>query len=277
MRSTIASVILLVASSYGIFAQADIHKVDFKNFTYSPYCAGEELKKVTVKEGEFYNEKQEDGWVDRFSFNVMSVEYGDLNADGKDEAVILTVCNTGGTGNFTEGFLYTVRNAKPFLVARIPGGDRANGGLHQSSVANGILSIESYDVGEMGGACCPEYIVTTNYKLTAGKLKEFGKAVRKELYPKERVTFARGSSGKTIQVKIPAGEGKRFVLGAAAGQSLRVSVNTDKASLRLLEEAEMTSNTNGFTAKLPKSGDYTVEVQNNADIDLVVMLNIKIM
>lgn len=270
-------VLLTLFCCVGTFAQADIHKVDFKNFTYSPYCAGEELQKIAVKDGEYSKETPMDGWVDHIYFNVMNVAYGDLNADGKDEAVVITVCNTGGTGNFTEGFLYTIRNSKPALVARIPGGDRAYGGLHESSIKNGVLSVESYDAGEMGGACCPEYIETTNYKLTAGKLKEFGKPIRKELYPRERVAFAKGTSGKTIQVKIPSGEGRRYVLGAAAGQKLTVSVNTDKASLRLLEDAEITNDKNGFTAKLSRSGDYTVEVQNDVPDDITVTLTIKIM
>src|SRR5262245_3099063 len=47
-----------------------IRKVDFKNFTYEPSCAGEDLHKVTVKNGEFSREKKEDGYVDRFYFNV---------------------------------------------------------------------------------------------------------------------------------------------------------------------------------------------------------------
>ena len=40
------------------FAQSDIRKVDFNNFTFEPSCAGEETKKVTVKNGEFSEEKK---------------------------------------------------------------------------------------------------------------------------------------------------------------------------------------------------------------------------
>src|SRR5687767_1632081 len=90
-------------------AQANIRDVDFKNFTYTPFCAGdpdEKPKPVTVKNGEYSSEKQEEGYVDRFYFNVFDVTYGDLNADRVDEAVVLTVCNTGGTGQFSEGFVF---------------------------------------------------------------------------------------------------------------------------------------------------------------------------
>src|SRR5687768_9805023 len=99
-------------------AQTGINQVDFKNFTYPAHCASETPQKITVKNGEFAEEKQQDGYVDRFYFNVMDIAYGDLNADGREEAIVLTVCNTGGTGNFSEGFVFQIKNGKPVLAAR---------------------------------------------------------------------------------------------------------------------------------------------------------------
>ncbi|HEX6124426.1 MAG TPA: hypothetical protein VFZ23_03560, partial [Pyrinomonadaceae bacterium] len=228
---------LFLVSSYAV-GQHSIRAVDFKNFTYMANCISETPSKVTVKDGEFSEEKQEDGYVDRFYFNVLHIEYGDLTGDRQDEAIILTVCNTGGTGNFSEGFVYSMKAGKPSLVARIPGGDRAYGGLRSTRVENGLLVVESNDVGPEGGACCPQVIVTTRYKLTGNRIVKSGKEVRREIYPKERVTFAAGTSGKTFTTRIPAEEGKRFIVGGRAGQTLTVSIDTDKASLRLLEEAE---------------------------------------
>lgn len=141
---------LLLGSTLVATAQSEIRKVDFKNFTYPAHCASEETENLTVKDGEFSREKQEDGYVDRLYFRVFDITYGDLNADRRDEAIALTVCNTGGTGNFSEGFIYTMKGGKPSLVARIPGGDRAYGGLRQAYVENGLLVVESNDVGELG-------------------------------------------------------------------------------------------------------------------------------
>ena len=257
-------------------AQANIRSVDFKNFTYPAYCIGETPEKVTVKNGEFYREKQEDGYVDRFSFNVFDIAYGDVTGDGVGDAVILTVCNTGGTGNFSEGYVYSMKAGKPALVARIPGGDRAYGGLRSASVEKGLLIVDSNDVGEEGGACCPQFVITTRYRVTGGKLAAVGQPIKKELYPSRRVRFAPGTTGATLDLSLPAGELQRYAVGARAGQVLRVSTGSPDASARLLEEAVVTEGVNGFSAKLPKSADYTIEIQNNSSDPISVKVNIKI-
>ncbi|HEY2866698.1 MAG TPA: hypothetical protein VGJ02_06370 [Pyrinomonadaceae bacterium] len=260
-------------------AQTDqqIRSVDFKDFTYQPDCAGEESKKVTVKNGDFSSEKQEDGYVDHFDFRVTSVSYGDLNGDNSEEAIVLTVCNTGGTGNFSEGFIYSLKDGKPALFATIPGGDRADGGLRTARVENGQLVVEANDPGPGGGACCPEFAITARYDVSSGKLKQIGKEDKRSLFPSRRVSFAKGTSGTTINVKIPSDEGRRYVIGARAGQTLDVSVNTDKASVRLLDDEIQTEDkTNGFTVVLPKDGDFTIEVDNAQDGPVDVTVNIRI-
>lgn len=276
MKHCILSSLLVIAAAAAAFAQSDIRKVDFKNFTYLVQCISEQASKVTVKDGEYSQEKQEDGYVDRFYFRVFDFAYGDLTGDGRDEAIVLGVCNTGGTGNFSEGFVFTMKGPKPYLVARIPGGDRADGGLRNTRVEDGLLVVASNDAGPDGGACCPQVIVTTKFKVAGGKIVKVGKEVKRDVYPTERVTFARGMSGKTVRVTIPRQEGKRFTIGARAGQTLSVSVDTGKASLRLREDAEVKFGTNNFFVKLPKSGDYTVELQNDSDSELAVTVNIKI-
>jgi hypothetical protein len=276
MKTAILSLFLIALSAVGVDAQTDIQRVDFKNFTYRPYCVDQDTEKVTVKNGEFSSEKQEDGFIDRFYFKAYDAEYGDLNGDGKDEAVVLTVCNTGGTGNFSEGFIFSMKNNKPFLLARIPGGDRADGGLRSAIVEAGLLVVESNDPSETGGSCCPEFALTNRYKLSGGKLIVAGKTERRELYPKQRVSFPKGSSGTTFKTIVPAGELKRFVVGARSGQTLTASISRKDVSIRLIEDAEVTEGINNFLARLPQNGDYTIELQNLADTDLEVTINIKI-
>ena len=278
MKTFILAVGCLLLAVVSTFAQGDIRAVDFKNFTYSAHCAGETASKVTVKNGEFSEEKQQDGYTDRFFFNVMDVSYGDLNGDKRDEAVILSVCNTGGTGNFSEGFVYAMKAGKPMMIARIPGGDRGYGGLRSAVVENGLLVVDSNDAGDEGAACCPLYVVTTRYRLgPRGGILKAGKETRRELYPKERVTFPKGQSGTTFKVKIRAEEGRRYIVGARAGQTLSVSIDTDKASLRLLDDGvDAKHGINNFMAKLPRGGDFTIELQNDTDTEIEITVNIKI-
>src|SRR5215208_4793942 len=160
MKLFCLAIACLLAAVASVSAQTGIRKVDFKNFTYSAHCAGDSASKITVKAGEFSEEKQQEGYVDRFYFNVYDAEYGDLNGDKSEEAVIISNCNTGGTGNFSEGFIYSMKAAKPSLIARIPGGDRGYGGLRSAKVENGLLVVDSNDAGTDGAACCPQYVVT---------------------------------------------------------------------------------------------------------------------
>lgn len=265
---------ILFLSAVTDAAQGDIRKVDFKNFTYQPQCLDQ--KAVKVSNGKFSQEKQMQDYVDRFYFGVFAINYGDLDGDKSDEAIVLTTCNTGGTGNFSEGYVYKLGNAKARLAARITGGDRAYGGLRTANVVNGVLVVERNDPGENGANCCPEFIETQKYRLTAGKLVEAGQAVKRPIFAVERVQFDRGTTGKSMTLTVPANEGKRFIVGAKAGQRLSVSVGNPDAQIRLLEDAQITNGIDNFVAVLPKSGDYTVEISNQTDKPMTVILNIKI-
>jgi hypothetical protein len=274
-RFTWLFVVLLVCVSHAA-AQNGIRSVDFRSFTYQPHCASDEPQPITVKNGEFSMEKKMSDYTDRLWFSIFEVSYGDLDADGMEEAVVLSVCNTGGTGNFSEGFIYKLRNGRPVLVARIAGGDRAYGGLRTAGVNGGVLTVERNDPGENGANCCPEFIETRKYKLVNNKLEETGKPAMRPIVPTERVAFDRGTSGRSMTVSVPANESKRFLVGARAGQRLTVSAGNSKAQIRLLETARITEGINNFLAVLPETRDYTIEVSNPTGDVISVVLNIKI-
>jgi len=276
--------ILLLTFSVAVLAvnaaaQTDIHKVDFKNFTYQPYCAGEEATRIRVKNGEYSKETPQDGYVDHFYFNIMDVTFGDVTGDGEDEAVALSVCNTGGTGNFTEGFVYTMKGGKPTLLARVPGGDRADGGLRSITVENGLLVVEYNDPDKAAGACCPEGIAIQKMRVSGSKVVGVGAPIKRELYPKERIAFAKGENGKTWSITIQPNDRRRFVLGARAGQLMAVSFTGEPdVDLRILEDsnAEVTQGQHRLDAMLKRSGDYTVEVSNYNDKPATVTLTVRI-
>lgn len=270
MKNIILSFVIFGIACVGITnAQNNIQTVDFKNFDYQPFCAGEDAEKIKVENGEFSKETEEDGYTERFFFGVSVEGYGDVNGDGKDEAIISSICNTGGTGQFSEGFIYTLKNGKPSLLSRIEGGDRAFGGIVQIKIDNGIISVERNDAGEKGGACCAEFIVKTEYKFNGGKLVEFGKAERRELYPATRIRFDKGKSSGTAKAKIAAGEFKRFVVGANKGQVMTINAmpDTNTAVNLRFGDAETTEDKGFLRAVLKEKGDYTFEVLNDSDTE----------
>jgi hypothetical protein len=260
-----------------VHAQNDIRQVDFKNFTYViGNLSGENKMKVTVKNGEFFRDKDDD----KLYFSVQSVEYGDINSDGNEEAIVITVYNSGGTGNFSDGFVFTLKNGKPVVLTGFEGGDRAEGGLVGAKVSDGILVVERNSPGEFGGACCPQVIETTRYKWNGKRLVQVGKIESRELYPATRISFVKGSSKSIFEANIPKGEIKRFVVGARSGQTLRVSSNAKPAKsvfYRLVrgdgDEKEIDG---GMTVRLNKNGDYVFELSNTSDVDLSVSVSVEI-
>lgn len=164
-------------STVAVAAQSKIRRVDFRNFTYPVYCGdGTYPDKMTVRKG-----KSVEGVGDeRVYFDVLSVKYGDLTGDGHEEAIIRSTCNGGGTGHFFEGFVYTLRHGKPRLLIHIPGGDRAEGGIHGLSIARRLVVVELYANKIEGvGICCPDFIDTQRYRWNGRRLMPVGKRSRR--------------------------------------------------------------------------------------------------
>lgn len=278
MKKVILFAIFTTIFAVSSLAQSNIRKVNFQNFTYHPYCAGEDTEKITVKNGEFSKETKYDEFIEHFYFNIFSVTYGDLNGDKKDEAVILSVCNTGGTGNFSEGFIYTMKAGKPTLLARIPGGDRAIGGLVSAKVENGLLTVVQNDPDRNQASCCSEFELTTKLRLNGKKLDVVGKPISYEIYPAQRVSFPKGASKTTI--KIDLDDIKRFKIGARAGQTLVVTFTSDISPNVFVTlpkgDADVTEINNGISAKLNQNGDYVIQVQNTYKFAWEVTLTIEI-
>ncbi|PYS99617.1 MAG: hypothetical protein DMF63_11070 [Acidobacteria bacterium] len=275
MKRFLITIFMLLMFAASAVAQNDIHAIDFKNFTFSLKCLGDTADKITVINGEYSKETQEDGYVDRFYVKVFEIAYGDVTGDGKDDAIVLTVCNTGGTGNFSEGVIYSMKSGKPSLIARIPGGDRADGGLRTARAEKGVLVVESNEEGEQGGLCCPEFIITTRYKVAAGKLSQLGRT-KEPIDRAERITFEKGKSGATFTANVGGSDSKKFVVGARAGQTLMVSVGSERSAVRLITAARVTEGEHKFSAVLPKSGDYIFEVSNESATEDEITITVKI-
>jgi hypothetical protein len=163
--------------SLGARSGNDIRQVDFRNFTYAAQCAEEtDLDDgIPVRDGKYVRESA-DG---NFSFGIFSISYGDLTGDGRDEAAIAASCNTGGTGQFSEGMVFAMHEGKPVIIGRVDGGDRAFGGLASLGIEEGQLVVERYATDDDGPACCPKYIDTVHLRWQDGRLQEEGASMRR--------------------------------------------------------------------------------------------------
>lgn len=260
-----------------VAASGQIRNVDFRNFTYSVLAlSGEDREKITVKDGNYSRMEEED----RSYFAVTDVVYGDLTGDGAEEAVVGVVLNTGGTGNFSSGIIFTMKAGKPVVLTEFEGGDRADGGLVGASIENGILTVKRNAPGPSSGACCPEFIDATRYKWNGSRLVEFGKTVRTEIYPSERIRFKKGETMSVFLVTLEKYERKRFIVGARRGQTLLFSTGADPADSVGYElrtgDGEVEVGTNGIIVKLNENGDYVVELSNNTERRLTVSATLEI-
>ncbi len=148
-----------------------IRSIDFRNFTFHPAMCSQSFgvgNPARVRNGRFANRVSK--------FYVQDVMYGDLTADGHEEAVIYVGCepipNMNNYG--AEIFIYTTRNGLVTLLAEINDEDMARDykryypeGILWSITEKGIkteqglLKIENTADGPH---CCPEHFSTLEYR-----------------------------------------------------------------------------------------------------------------
>lgn len=254
-------------------AQRSIRNIDFRNYTYSPACV-EQGTAIKVTGGTYERSDPEDP----IYFEVQRVIYGDLTRDGIDEAVVQTICNTGGTGQFSDGIVFTMRGGKPVAVATLGIGDRADGGIHAIRIDDGLLVVDRYGQ-ESSGACCPEYVESYRLRYDGKRFVETGKPVRRiflsltrESTPGPmRVRFLKGTSSAALSGSTNGGE--RYVLGVRANQILDVAFSSrDARSTVKITTAGgkrlMTLRPNEqWSGLLPESGDITIAIESTAGAD----------
>lgn len=303
--------VLLFCGILGIgtsFGQTTIRETDFRNFTFQPMCGAGQSRSITVRKGLFYSETSTPGVatkripnpppvVERSYFRPYQYIFADLDNDGLEEAVILSLCATGGSGNFTEGYIYGMNGQTASLRARIEGGDRAFGGIRQIKLINRpntsgqsglLIVVERSRPGEPGLACCPEEVETTVYSFENDNLVQFGEKTVSEIYPPVRITETGGSARFDVSIS-RINKIRRFVISGRKGQRLRVTASEPTAKIRIFRgkaKLEMEKNptnnilfynsTNRLDAKLEETGDFVFEISNlsNEDINFTVTVSL---
>lgn len=138
-----------------------IREVDFMNgFTYH-LGLGFGSPLVTVSDGSFENGKFSD--PEYFWFGITDVDFGDLNGDGAEEAIVATSWNGGGSSYLDRVWAFRLVDGAVEVAGVVPFGDRAEGGIFDVQIADGTTSVWSFSTTL--GACCPNQITQNTLAL----------------------------------------------------------------------------------------------------------------
>lgn len=91
------------------------------------------------------------------------VAFGDLDGDGLEDAAVVLVSNTGGSGVFFDLFAVLNRNGRPVPAASTLLGDRIE--LQALAIENGAILVDMISQGPDDPLCCPTQDVTRRYSL----------------------------------------------------------------------------------------------------------------
>jgi len=94
--------------------------------------------------------------------------YGDINADGLEDALVILNTQNGGSGHFIELAGMVNQNGSAYNISTIPLGDRVV--VESGNIENGIIVLNMRVHGSSDGLCCPSQSVTWNFTLSGNQL-----------------------------------------------------------------------------------------------------------
>jgi len=244
-------------------AYESIRDVDFMNgFTFvSDLDFG--APEVTVEAGEYSN--GEFGDPDYFWFGVNQVDFGDLDGDGREEAIVSTSWNGGGSGYFDSVRAFRLVDGVVQTAGRVPFGDRADGGIFDLRIEDGATSVWAFSTTL--GACCPNQVSRNRLVLGEHWL------VWADRDP-TRTWLSLGANGDDDELKFLPGTSSAmvaiygyetsgaFVFEAARGQRLTLALTDGPAPADISVISVATGQVMSGLAEmeLPDDGFYRVEV-----------------
>jgi hypothetical protein len=168
---------------------APIGNFDFKNFKY-PLPRGwqdSDGKEVELIEGKRPMEMTEE--VERIGLSYMTTKFLDVTGDGQEEAFVILKIETGGGAIPQLVYVFTWKDEQPEMIWYFRTGDRADGGLKDIRLENGLTVVElfgqdRYILGELDTAkitgdeeqlCCPTHFTLSRYKWNGSAFRLEGK------------------------------------------------------------------------------------------------------
>jgi membrane-bound inhibitor of C-type lysozyme/heat shock protein HslJ len=140
------------------------------NATYS----GIYEEPVTLSEGLYEGEPFVEGGASRPTVQLIveTILYGDLNADGVDDAAMMLVENSGGSGVFNYIGAQLNQDGQPVDAGTILLGDRTQ--IQSAAIEDGQIVINMVTQGPEDAMCCPTLKLRTSYSVQDGALAEVG-------------------------------------------------------------------------------------------------------
>lgn len=111
------------------------------------------------------SQESPESYTTRFQGPVL---YGDLNADGLEDALVILSTQNGGSGHFIELAVVLDQNGSPYNIGTIYLGDRVV--VESGKVENGTIVLNMRVHGPDDGLCCPSQFVTWNFVLNGDQL-----------------------------------------------------------------------------------------------------------
>jgi hypothetical protein len=158
-------VVLVLSAACGGAGTAPLTEEDLKNAEYQ----GIYPEVVKLTDGQYEGEPFVEGGASRPTV-LFAEPYasGDLDGDSVDDAAVLLVENSGGSGSFVYLAAVLNRGGRPENVDTQLLGDRAQ--IQSLAIANGQISVTMITHGPDDPMCCPTQEVEQIYELQENKL-----------------------------------------------------------------------------------------------------------
>ena len=139
-----------------------------RNSTLTIMGSDQILRTITLQDGK-YQEGTDPAQVGYVSISLgEKIGFGDLNADGLEDAAITIAENYGGSGVFVSVVVLLNQGGQPNAVATALIDDRPM--INDLSIQNGEVFVDATIHGIKDAMCCPSLPSTRNYRLIENEL-----------------------------------------------------------------------------------------------------------
>ncbi len=136
---------------------------------------------ITLYNGKWEGKPYVEGGASRPRAGLVEEFYltGDINGDGRDEAIVMLWQTSGGTGSYSYLAVMGKKDGGIINIGAALVGDRVK--LRSGRVVDGTIYLDVLQAGETDAMCCPTTLATRVWSLTDGQLREGKVKVRRTL------------------------------------------------------------------------------------------------